>query len=670
MPDSHKSVSAQDQMWAPFMLLSGIANMVKPTQSKNALAEGNELAENLAGKTFEVQTFDGERWIVADIHNGRSVALAQAEELLGSGNHAGVRVIAESERAGTETVLEQILDEAPGKAIQIVPIQDAAYCQALDDYYGFAARRTIGRLLRAYLDEQVFSALELIFDAAQLIALERNDRLFPQAVQRVAGLHAKASGETPTHHAERIYAAFEQIKAHAREIDEAEFAATLLADGGLDAALGKINTSMSQSKRGRAMRFALARYLRKGGDWNTKLELVAGLGRRDDVPSQAALGYLDETLAELLDGAQAVKELLGGQPDLATASQTMIRLSAGRCPVPKKSISCIEAVNELFSRLELPLSRAALLGRVARELGGIRPLTREGAARDRDIFVTVVRDLVELAGLSGGPLVAEAVVRRARLVLGGDEDLSMPEAVSRVLDLLPHRAVRLGFLLDLAVSDLGRRDQTVIFGFVGRIVMQMTSISSFLPPGSSMEILHDTVDGLKQRLSADGLPESWRRGIGDALQSVSEKGVGAKTSAGAAQAAKAAYKLDEETRRIIAMTPDQEIIAQGQILFEEGDPGDQAYLIKEGEVEIVRRAGNTEHVLARLGRGDIFGEMALIDNQPRMATARVAADAELAIITRENIEARLNRVAQSDMVVRRLIDVFVARIRGEARLHE
>ena len=118
------------------------------------------------------------------------------------------------------------------------------------------------------------------------------------------------------------------------------------------------------------------------------------------------------------------------------------------------------------------------------------------------------------------------------------------------------------------------------------------------------------------------------------------------------------------------MTPDQEKIAQGKILFEEGDAGDHAYLIKEGEVEIVRRVGNTEHVLARLGRGEIFGEMSLIDDQPRMATARVAADAELAVITRENIEARLQRVAQSDMVIRRLINVFVTRIRGEARLHE
>lgn len=626
------------------------------------------MAKNLAGKTFEVQTFDGERWYSADIHDGRSAALKQADELLGSGHFVGVKVIADSERSGTETVFEQVLDNVPGKTIQIVPVQEAPLCGTLEDYYGFPARKTAGRVLRAYLDDQTVTALELAFDASRLMMLERDDRLFPQAVRCIAGLHAKRNGEKPAVHSDRIYAIFNEIKAVARETDEADFVATLLADGGLEAALGQVNTSMSKGKRNRAMRFALARYLAKGGDWNDKLELVVKLGQREGQPSEAARGYLDEVLAEILDGAQAIRELLGGQPDLASACHAMIRIAVGRCPVPRNPISCIEGVNGLFSGLELPLAQAAIYNRLARELGGIRALTREGPGRDRDVFVTLVRDLVELAGLAGGPAVAEAVVRRARLVLGVNEDLSLGEAISRVLDLLPHRAVRLGFLLDLAVSPSGQENQTIVFGFVGRIVSQMTSIASFLPPGSSAALLHDTVEALRRRLDSDGLPEAWRKGIGDALKSVSATNAGKGTMKAAAQ--KSAYKLDEETRRIIAMTPDQENVAKGQVLFEEGDAGDQAYLIKEGEVEIVRQIGNTEHILARLGRGDIFGEMALIDNQPRMATARVAEDAELAIITRENIEARLSRLAQSDMVVRRLIDVFVTRIRGEARLHE
>jgi len=624
------------------------------------------VAQNLAGKTFEVQTSDGERWLTAGVHPGRSQALEQAEELLGAGRWMGVRVIADSERAGTETVFEKMLDAAE-KPLQVVAIDSAAVCRTTDDLYGFEARRTVGRLMREYLDEYGLSALELAFDAMRLMLLERDERLFPQAVQRVAGLQAKELGVKPVERSEWLYAAVGEAKDHARDAaagEAADAVAAIIAERGLAAGLAQVKTSVPGKERPRAIRFALARYLQGGGDWNAKLDRLAALGAED--PGDDARPYLDEALAEILDGAAAVTDLLGGQPDLGTANQALIRLAVGRCPIPPNPISCIEAVNSVFGRLKLPLSRAILYERVARELGSTRALTREGPDRDRDMFVTLMRDLVELAGLEGGPAVAQAVVRRARIVLGGDENLQLADGISRVLDLLPHRAVRLGFLLDLAVSDLGAENQTIVFGFVGRLVQQISSVTAFLPPGSSTEQLHATVESLKSRLTAEGLPESWRTGIAEALDSVSERGAAAAASGIAARS----YATDEETRRIIAMNPDHENFAAGNMLFEEGDPGDQAYLIKSGEVEIVRKFGNEEMVLARLGRGEIFGEMSLIDNQPRMAGARIAEDAELAVITRENIESRLGRLAQSDMVIRRLIDVFVTRIRGEARLYE
>jgi len=624
------------------------------------------VAQNLAGKTFEVQTSDGERWLTAGVHPGRSQALEQAEELLGAGRWMGVRVIADSERAGTETVFEKMLDAAE-KPLQVVAIDSAAVCRTTDDLYGFEARRTVGRLMREYLDEYGLSALELAFDAMRLMLLERDERLFPQAVQRVAGLQAKELGVKPVERSEWLYAAVGEAKDHARDAaagEAADAVAAIIAERGLAAGLAQVKTSVPGKERPRAIRFALARYLQGGGDWNAKLDRLAALGAED--PGDDARPYLDEALAEILDGAAAVTDLLGGQPDLGTANQALIRLAVGRCPIPPNPISCIEAVNSVFGRLKLPLSRAILYERVARELGSTRALTREGPDRDRDMFVTLMRDLVELAGLEGGPTVAQAVVRRARIVLGGDENLQLADGISRVLDLLPHRAVRLGFLLDLAVSDLGAENQTIVFGFVGRLVQQISSVTAFLPPGSSTEQLHATVESLKSRLTAEGLPESWRTGIAEALDSVSERGAAAAASGIAARS----YATDEETRRIIAMNPDHENFAAGNMLFEEGDPGDQAYLIKSGEVEIVRKFGNEEMVLARLGRGEIFGEMSLIDNQPRMAGARIAEDAELAVITRENIESRLGRLAQSDMVIRRLIDVFVTRIRGEARLYE
>ena len=102
----------------------------------------------------------------------------------------------------------------------------------------------------------------------------------------------------------------------------------------------------------------------------------------------------------------------------------------------------------------------------------------------------------------------------------------------------------------------------------------------------------------------------------------------------------------------------------GDVLFDEGDAGDQAYLIKSGEVEIFKKINDEVVVLATISRGDILDEMSLIDNQPRMASARVVGEVALTLITREDLAARLDKLNESDKVLRRLIDVFVDRLRG------
>ena len=63
-------------------------------------------------------------------------------------------------------------------------------------------------------------------------------------------------------------------------------------------------------------------------------------------------------------------------------------------------------------------------------------------------------------------------------------------------------------------------------------------------------------------------------------------------------------------------------VHEGRIIFKEGDAGHEMYVIIDGEVEIVKRTSSeTSKTLITLKKGDIFGEMALIDSLPRSATA-------------------------------------------------
>jgi uncharacterized membrane protein len=75
----------------------------------------------------------------------------------------------------------------------------------------------------------------------------------------------------------------------------------------------------------------------------------------------------------------------------------------------------------------------------------------------------------------------------------------------------------------------------------------------------------------------------------------------------------------------------------GAFLFRAGDKGDAMYLIESGNVRIcVRTTDGREMTLTELGRGDFFGEMALLDGQRRSADALVAEDARLAVLSREH----------------------------------
>ena len=79
----------------------------------------------------------------------------------------------------------------------------------------------------------------------------------------------------------------------------------------------------------------------------------------------------------------------------------------------------------------------------------------------------------------------------------------------------------------------------------------------------------------------------------------------------------------------------------GTVLFNEGQPGEDMYVVLQGQVEIRRNVGETEHVLAVLMPGDFFGEMAILNQRPRSATAVTRIDSRLLVIEGRMFEAML-----------------------------
>src|ERR1043166_2660465 len=100
--------------------------------------------------------------------------------------------------------------------------------------------------------------------------------------------------------------------------------------------------------------------------------------------------------------------------------------------------------------------------------------------------------------------------------------------------------------------------------------------------------------------------------------------------------------------------------AEGQVLFREGDPADSVFRLLSGAVDILRELDGDPILLGTVGAGQFIGEMGVVENQPRSATARAASEVEVEILTPTEF---LDEIAGSPQAARELIRRLCQRLR-------
>jgi EAL domain-containing protein (putative c-di-GMP-specific phosphodiesterase class I) len=106
---------------------------------------------------------------------------------------------------------------------------------------------------------------------------------------------------------------------------------------------------------------------------------------------------------------------------------------------------------------------------------------------------------------------------------------------------------------------------------------------------------------------------------------------------------------------------DRVVFGGQEMVFQWGDPGDSAYVIEEGCVEVLTGAGTAQRRIAILTDGAMFGEVALLDRQPRTASVRTLVPTRLIRIDRSHVEELLLR---SDSVIQYLMQLLLSRFRS------
>lgn len=104
---------------------------------------------------------------------------------------------------------------------------------------------------------------------------------------------------------------------------------------------------------------------------------------------------------------------------------------------------------------------------------------------------------------------------------------------------------------------------------------------------------------------------------------------------------------------------ERRFVPMGSVIMREGERGNNAFLIQSGHVKVYVEKEGKAIELARMGVGQIFGEMALVFDEPRTATVEALEDCNLIVISRQTLQQKLDK---SDPTVRAIVPMLMKRI--------
>ncbi len=113
--------------------------------------------------------------------------------------------------------------------------------------------------------------------------------------------------------------------------------------------------------------------------------------------------------------------------------------------------------------------------------------------------------------------------------------------------------------------------------------------------------------------------------------------------------------LDSEELAALADIAPEKDFGPGEVIFEEGQPAHHLYILARGKVEVFRRVDSTEYPLATLGEKECFGEMAILDDEPRSASVKALEATQVLKIDRESFRELITERPQISFAIFKIL---------------
>ncbi|MCA2976684.1 MAG: cyclic nucleotide-binding domain-containing protein [Myxococcaceae bacterium] len=124
------------------------------------------------------------------------------------------------------------------------------------------------------------------------------------------------------------------------------------------------------------------------------------------------------------------------------------------------------------------------------------------------------------------------------------------------------------------------------------------------------------------------------------------------------QTAGALRKELEDFMHGTAKLPEQ-VFQPGDVIVREGDPGDCAYIVLDGHCQVTRLVAGKRENLRLLGPGEMFGEAAVLTNNPRLATVTAIMETRVAVVQRSFLKDEMERTSLISLAIRAVASAFV-----------
>lgn len=377
----------------------------------------------------------GAQWTLEQATEGRTTAIAVAEELLKEGRAISVRVTKETLDPETrEFQSVTILNKgAPDTAKPKKVVDDREpLCVAPQDLYTIHARERIGRLLDGWLERNHATPFELLHRADLVEQLEASGVELQHAIQKVAVPEAQARGLT----VHELMRTFQSLVERAIEKLLKDFRKGALPDVDKEGFAAAAERVLQNPERGYLLGAGVAASIAPAHSWSDKISRLLDLadGAPKAGPARAlALQTVEQPLAEILGSNVGVDDLLGRDLDLGQRLAAMTRLTAidhveALMRVEPSVAKIMPELSEAAQRLaqwlkgeEFRHVRSAIVRRVMRELNGPRRLKPGDAEAEIDVLRGLAMALTAAAGAMLPPEEVQAVfAARSKTLITGD----------------------------------------------------------------------------------------------------------------------------------------------------------------------------------------------------------------------------------------------------------